>query len=182
MQQKGFALRVLAVVGLACVCAAPTSAQDFRLAGGLTLPRLGGRGAQVGGQVQASAEVAPATSGFGVRVDVLYAQSPAQSLSLADAVFAGQTMRTTAAVGGVFYRREMRDVAPYVLGGVGAYGQTGTSGASLGVHGGVGVDYNGGRSRPFFEVRAHRVRGDQGSAALQPRERSMISALLGFRL
>lgn len=181
MATKMYSVRVLLTAAAGVLLTSPLFAQDFRLAGGVTLPRVSGRGAQVGGQVQASAEVGLATSGFGVRLDWLYAQSPGQSLSLADAVSAGQTMRTMAAVGGVFYRREMRDVAPYLVVGGGAYGQTGTSGASFGVHGGIGMDYNGARSRPFFEARMHRLQGDAGNQAVQQRERSLISALVGFR-
>lgn len=181
MTIKTYAVRVLLTAAVGVLLTTPLLAQDFRIAGGVTLPRVSGRGAQVGGQVQASAEVGLATSGFGVRLDWLYAQSPGQSLSLADAVVAGQTMRTIAAVGGVFYRREMRDVAPYLVAGGGAYGQTGTSGASFGVHGGIGVDYNGARSHPFFEARMHRLQGDAGNQAVQQRERSLISALVGFR-
>jgi hypothetical protein len=86
-----------------------------------------------------------------------------------------------AAVGGLFYRHEVRDVAPYLLAGGGAYGQTGTNGVALGVHAGIGVDYQGARYRPFVEARLHRVHGDDGALALQRRERSLVSALMGFR-
>lgn len=165
----------------ACLVAAPVAAQDFRVAGGVTLPPAGGRGADIGGQVQASIEAGPRGSGVGVRVDLLYSQTPSQAMSVGDMVFGGQSMRTMAAVGGLFYRHEVRDFAPYLLAGGGAYGQTGTSGATLGVHGGIGVDYAGARYRPFVEARVHRLRGDDGAVALQRRERSLISALVGFR-
>ena len=177
----GTLVAVAACLAATTPLASPVFAQDFRVAGGVTIPRVNGRGAQVGGQVQASAEFGIPTSGFGMRLDLLYAQSPGQSLSLADAVTAGQSMRTVAAVGGVFYRREMRDVAPYVVAGGGAYGQTGTSGASLGVHGGIGMDFNGARTHPFFEARMHRLQSDKGALAVQRRERSLVSALIGFR-
>lgn len=160
--------------------AAPAFGQDIRLAGGVTLPRTG-NGADIGGQVQASIELGPRTSGVGVRVDVLYAQSPRSAMSVGDLVFGGQSVRTMAAVGGLFYRHEVRDVAPYLLAGGGAYGQTGTNGVALGVHAGIGVDYQGARYRPFVEARLHRVHGDDGALALQRRERSLVSALMGFR-
>lgn len=163
------------------LAAAPLAAQDFRVAGGVTLPPAGGRGADIGGQVQASIEAGPRGSGIGVRFDLLYSQSPAQAMSVGDLVFAGQSMRTMAAVGGLFYRREVRDFAPYLLAGGGAYGQSGTSGVTLGVQGGVGVDYAGSRYRPFMEARVHRLRGDDGGVALQRRERSLIAALVGVR-
>lgn len=161
--------------------ATPVVAQDFRMAGGVTLPPAGGRGADIGGQVQASIEAGPRGSGVGVRFDLLYSQTPAQAMSVGDLMFAGQSTRTMAAVGGLFYRREVRDFAPYLLAGGGAYGQTGLSGATLGVHGGVGVDYAGARYRPFVEARVHRLRGDDGAVALQRRDRSLIAALVGFR-
>ena len=90
-------------------------------------------------------------------------------------------MRTMAAAGGLFYRREVRDFAPYLLAGGGAYGQTGMTGVALGLHGGVGVDYAGSRMRPFAEARLHRWRGDEGAVTVQQRERSLISALVGLR-
>jgi hypothetical protein len=164
-----------------CVAAAlvarPLAAQDFRVAGGMSLPR----GGEIGGQVQASVELGPRTSGVGVRVDLLYSQTPSRALSVGDLVFGGQTSRTMAAVGGLFYRREVRDFAPYVLAGGGAYEQSASSGIALGVHGGVGVDYAGARYRPFVEARVHRLRGDDGAQVLQRRERSLVSALFGFR-
>lgn len=159
----------------------PLAAQDFRLGGGVTLPRHGDRGAQIGGQAQASIEVGPRTSGFGLRMDVLYSQTAAPALSITDAVVGGQTVRTFAAAGGVFYRREVRDFAPYLLGGAGAYGQTATSGVSLGAHAGAGVDWSGARYRPFIEARLHRWRGDAGSVAVSSRERQLVSALVGLR-
>jgi hypothetical protein len=131
--------------------------------------------------VQASVELGPRTSGVGVRVDLLYSQTPSRALSVGDLVFGGQTSRTMAAVGGLFYRREVRDFAPYVLAGGGAYEQSASSGIALGVHGGVGVDYAGARYRPFVEARVHRLRGDDGAQVLQRRERSLVSALFGFR-
>lgn len=167
------------LVGALLAAAAPLAAQDFRVGGGIALPR-GGSGS-IGGQAQASIELGPQTSGVGVRLDLLYAQTSAPALSLADAVSAGQVSRTYAAAGGLFYRREVRDVAPYLLAGGGAYGQTASPGVSLGVHGGVGVDWSGNRTRPFMEARIHRLRGDAGSVALQRRERSLISALVGLR-
>jgi hypothetical protein len=176
----GRPLRVAAIALGVALATVPVEGQDFRVAGGVTLPRTG-NGAEIGGQVQASIELGPRASGVGVRVDVLYAQSPASAMSVGDLVFGGQSVRTMAAVGGLFYRREVRDVAPYLLAGGGAYGQTGTSGVALGVHAGLGVDYHGARYRPFVEARLHRLRGDDGAMALQRRERSLISALLGFR-
>lgn len=173
------ALRMLAASTMLLVAAAPVAAQDFRLGGGLALPR--GNGGTVGGQAQASIEVGPQTTGFGMRVDLLYAQTAAPALSLAHAVSAGQATRTYAAAGGVFYRRDVRDFAPYVIAGAGAYGQTASPGVSLGLHGGAGVDWAGTRTRPFVEARVHRLRGDAGSVALQRRERSLISALVGVR-
>ena len=161
--------------------AAPLLAQDYRVAGGVTLPRAGGTGAAIGGQVQASVELGPRSAGVGVRFDVLFSQSSAPALSLGELVVGGQSRRTVAAVGGLFYRREVRDVAPYILAGGGAYEQTGTTGVALGVHGGVGVDYAGARYRPFVEARVHRFSGGAGSQALQQRERSLMSVLLGFR-
>lgn len=162
---------------LGAVAARPVAAQDFRVAGGMSLPRRG----EIGGQVQASVELGPRTSGVGVRVDLLYSQTPAQALSMGDLVFGGQSNRTMAAVGGLFYRREVRDFAPYVLAGAGAYQQSVSSGVALGAHGGVGVDYAGARYRPFVEARVHRLRGDEGAQVAQRRERSLVSALFGFR-
>ncbi len=173
-------LTALAAVAATLLASAPAQGQDFRVAGGVTLPRTG-NGADIGGQVQASIELGPRASGVGIRMDVLYAQSPTSAMSVGDLVFGGQSVRTMAAVGGLFYRREVRDVAPYLVAGGGAYGQTGTSGVALGVHAGIGVDYHGTRTRPFVEARLHRLRGDDGALALQRRERSLISALLGFR-
>lgn len=161
--------------------AAPLAAQDFRVAGGVTLPRAGSNGSDIGGQVQASMELGPRTSGMGIRVDLLYSQTPSQAMSVGDIVFGGRSMRTMAAAGGVFYRREVRDFAPYLLAGGGAYGQTGMAGVALGLHGGVGVDYAGSRMRPFAEARMHRWRGDEGAVTVQQRERSLISALVGLR-
>ncbi len=165
------------VLAALCCIVGSASAQDYRVAGGMALPR----GGDIGGQVQASVELGPRTSGFGVRVDLLYSQTPARALSVADVVSAGQSHRTMAAVGGVFYRHEVRDIAPYVLAGGGAYEQGGSSGIALGVHGGVGVDYAGSRYRPFVEARVHRLRGDAGADVLQRRERSLVSALVGVR-
>lgn len=161
--------------------AAPLGAQDFRVAGGVTLPRAGSNGSDIGGQVQASMELGPRTSGVGIRVDLLYSQTSSQAMSVGDIVFGGRSMRTMAAAGGVFYRREVRDFAPYLLAGGGAYGQTGMPGVALGLHGGVGVDYAGSRMRPFAEARMHRWRGDEGAVTVQQRERSLISALVGLR-
>jgi hypothetical protein len=161
--------------------ALPLAAQDFRVGGGVSLPRFGGRGAQIGGQAQASIEVGPQTSGFGVRMDVLYSQTAAPALSLKDAVVGGQPIRTFAAAGGLFSRREVRDFAPYLLGGAGAYAQTASSGVSLGVHAGAGVDWSGSRYRPFVEARIHRWQGDAGSVAVSSRERQLVSALVGLR-
>lgn len=165
-----------------CMAIASSSlaAQDFRVAGGVALPRIG-RGGTIGGQGQASIEMGPQGSGLGIRLDLLYAQTATAALSLDDVVKGGQTMRTYAAAGGLFYRRDVRDFSPYVLAGAGAYGQTASSGVALGVHGGVGVDWAGSRSRPFMEARLHRLRGDQGSLAVERRERSLISALVGLR-
>ncbi|MBK6485768.1 MAG: hypothetical protein IPF98_02625 [Gemmatimonadetes bacterium] len=167
----------LTVLATALCLAVPAAAQDYRVAGGMSLPRDG----TIGGQVQASAELGPRTSGFGVRVDLLYSQTPSRALSVGDLVFGGQSTRTMAAVGGLFYRREVRDFAPYLLAGGGAYEQTGTAGVALGVHGGVGVDYAGARYRPFVEARMHRLQGAGDAEVLQHRERSLISALFGFR-
>ena len=165
-------------VAVAAVClATPAAAQDYRVAGGMSLPRDGA----IGGQVQASAELGPRTSGFGVRVDLLYSQTPSPALSVSDLVFAGQSTRTMAAVGGLFYRREVREFAPYLLAGGGAYEQTGRAGVALGVHGGIGVDYAGARYRPFVEARVHRLQGRDDAQLLQRRERSLIAALFGFR-
>ena len=61
--------------------AAPLLAQDYRVAGGVTLPRAGGTGAAIGGQVQASVELGPRSAGVGVRFDVLFSQSSAPALS-----------------------------------------------------------------------------------------------------
>ena len=172
------------VVLLTVVMVAPARAQDFRVAGGVTLPRGGSAGTaatDIGGQVQASMELAPRTNGFGVRLDVLYSQNAAAPLSLGDVVFAGRTARTMAAAGGLFYRHEVRDLAPYLVAGGGAYGQTGMPGVALGLHGGVGVDYAGSRWRPFAEARLHRWRGDAGAVTVQQRERSLVSALVGLR-
>lgn len=162
---------------LALASAAPLGAQDFRVAGGMALPR----GREIGGQVQASIEMGPRASGMGVRVDVLYSQTPAPALAVGDLVFGGESSRTMAAVGGLFYRREVRDLAPYVLAGGGVYDQGASSRVSLGVHGGIGVDYAGARYRPFVEARVHRLRGEAGVQAQQRRERSLVSALFGFR-
>lgn len=162
----------------ALVCVVPeASAQDFRVAGGMSLPR----GGDIGGQVQASVEMGPRTSGFGLRVDVLYSQTPARALSIGDYVSAGQTHRTMAAVGGLFYRHEVRDLAPYLVAGAGAYDQGNGTGIALGVNGGVGIDYAGSRYRPFVEARIHRLRGDAGADLLQRRERSLVAALVGVR-
>lgn len=162
----------------ALVCAASAAkAQDWRLAGGMALPQ----GGDIGGQVQASVELGPRTSGFGVRLDLLYSQTTARALSVGDLVSAGQARRTMAAVGGVFYRHEIRDVAPYLIAGGGAYEQGVGTGVALGVHGGVGIDYAGSRYRPFVEARVHRLRGDTGAELSQRRERSLVSALVGVR-
>ncbi len=168
------ALGVLAA--LVCLATA-ASAQDYRVAGGMALPR----GGDIGGQVQASVELGPRTSGFGMRLDLLYSQTPARALSVSDLVSAGQSHRTMAAVGGLFYRHEVRDIAPYVVAGGGAYEQGLGSGIVLGVNGGVGVDYAGSRYRPFVEARVHRLHGNDGEELLQRRERSLISALVGVR-
>lgn len=178
---KGRRLVRTAMAGV-CMAIASSSlaAQDFRVAGGVALPRIG-RGGAVGGQGQASIEMGPQGSGLGIRLDLLYAQTATAALSLDDVVKGGQTTRTYAAAGGLFYRRDVRDFAPYVLAGAGAYGQTASSGVALGVHGGVGVDWAGSRSRPFMEARLHRLRGDAGSLAVERRERSLISALVGLR-
>lgn len=160
------------------------TAQDFRVGGGVTLPRggsAGTTGSDIGGQVQASIELGPRTNGVGMRLDVLFAQSAAPALSIRDAVVAGRTARTMAAAGGLFYRHEVRDFAPYLLAGGGAYGQSGMPGVALGVHGGVGVDYAGSRWRPFAEARLHRWRGDGAAVTVQQRERSLLSALVGLR-
>ena len=162
------------------VASSSLSAQDFRIAGGVALPREG-RGGTIGGQGQASIEMGPRNAGFGVRLDVLYAQTSGSALSLTDVVKNGQTTRTYAAAGGIFYHRDVRDFAPYVIAGLGAYGQTASSGVALGANGGVGVDWAGSRSRPFMEARIHRFRGDAGSIAVERRERSLISALIGLR-
>jgi hypothetical protein len=167
------------VAGL--VLAVPAGAQDYRVAGGVTLPRAGTAGADIGGQVQASMELGPRANGVGVRVDVLYSQSAASALSVGDVVFGGRSTRTMAAAGGLFYRHEVRDFTPYLLAGGGAYGQTGMAGVALGVHGGIGVDYAGARMRPFVEARMHRWRGDATAVTVQQRERSLVSALVGFR-
>lgn len=151
--------------------------QDWRVAGGMALPR----GGDIGGQVQASVELGPRTSGVGVRLDLLYSQTPARALSIGDLVSAGQSHRTMAAVGGLFYRHEIRDVAPYVIAGGGAYEQGAGGGMALGVNAGLGVDYAGSRYRPFVEARVHRLRGDAGADLLQQRERSLVSALVGVR-
>jgi hypothetical protein len=172
---------VLAIFASVAMLERPLAAQDFRVGGGITLPSFGDRNGHVGGQAQASVELGPRTSGFGVRMDVLYSQTSAPALALSDAVFGGQTSRTFAAAGGLFYRREVRDFAPYLIGGGGAYQQTGTSGVSLGMHAGVGVDYAGSRYRPFFEARMHRWQGSAGSVALSSRERRLVSALVGLR-
>ncbi len=172
--------RFAPIVGvlLALVCArSVVRAQDWRVAGGMMLPR----GGDIGGQVQASVELGPRTSGFGVRMDVLYSQTPAPALSVSDLVSSGQTRRTMAAVGGLFYRHEVRDVAPYVIAGGGAYQQGAGTGIALGMHGGLGIDYAGSRYRPFVEARVHRIRGDAGAALTQARERSLVSALVGLR-
>lgn len=171
----------IAALAAAFFSAAPLAAQDFRVAGGVTLPRAGSNGSDIGGQVQASMELGPRTSGVGIRVDLLYSQTSSQAMSVGDIVFGGRSMRTMAAAGGVFYRREVRDFAPYLLAGGGAYGQTGMAGVALGLHGGVGVDYAGSRMRPFAEARLHRWRGDEGAVTVQQRERSLISALVGLR-
>ena len=163
------------------VGARPLAAQDFRVGGGITLPSFGDRNGHIGGQGQASIELGPRTSGFGLRMDVLYSQSTAPAMALNDLVSGGQTSRTFAAAGGLFYRREVRDFAPYVIAGGGAYGQTGMSGVSLGVNAGVGVDYAGSRYRPFFEARMHRWQGDTENVALASRERRLVSALVGLR-
>lgn len=155
-------------------------AQDFRIAGGVALPSEG-RGGTIGGQGQASIEMGPRNAGFGMRLDVLYAQTSASALSLGDAVRSGVTTRTYAAAGGIFYRRAVRDFAPYVIAGAGAYGQTASSGVALGVNGGVGVDWAGTKRRPFMEARIHRFRGNGGDVALQERQRSLISAVVGVR-
>ena len=174
-----------AALAAALLVAAPVAttlgAQDYRVAGGVTLPRAGTTGSDIGGQVQASMELGPRTSGVGIRVDVLYSQTAAQAMALGDVVFGGRSMRTMAAAGGLFYRREVRDFAPYLLAGGGAYGQTGMTGVALGLHGDVGVDYAGSRMRPFAEARLHRWRGDEGAVTVQQRERSLISALVGLR-
>ncbi|MCC6930068.1 MAG: hypothetical protein IT359_13880 [Gemmatimonadaceae bacterium] len=159
-------------------------AQDFRVGGGVTLPRganAGHAGSEIGGQVQASIELGPRTNGLGVRLDLLFAQSAAPPLSIGEAVVAGRTARTMAAAGGLFYRHEVRDFAPYLLAGGGAYGQSGMPGVALGAHGGIGVDYAGARWRPFAEARMHRWRGDGAAVTVQQRERSLISALVGLR-
>jgi hypothetical protein len=171
----------VAVFALPALGARPLVAQDFRVGGGITLPSFGDRNGHIGGQGQASIELGPRTSGFGVRMDVLYSQTSAPALALDDLVSGGQTARTFAAAGGLFYRREVRDFAPYVIGGGGAYGQTGMSGVSLGVNAGVGVDYAGSRYRPFFEARMHRWQGDAGSVAVSSRERRLVSAIVGLR-
>ncbi|MEP7382031.1 MAG: hypothetical protein ABI910_10115 [Gemmatimonadota bacterium] len=167
----------LAVLAVVWCLATPLAAQDYRVAGGMALPR----GGDIGGQMQASVELGPRTSGFGLRVDVLYSQTPSRALSIGDLVSGGQSHRTMAAVGGLFYRHEVRDFAPYVVAGGGAYEQSGSSGIALGVHGGVGVDYAGNRYRPFVEARLHRLHGDAGADVLQRRERSLVSALVGVR-
>jgi hypothetical protein len=161
----------------------PAAAQDFRLGGGVTIPdgAGGGRGTQVGGQVQASIELGPRSSGLGVRLDMLYSQTSRSALSLGDVVVAGQSQRTYAAVGGLFYRREMGSVAPYLLGGGGVYGQSTSTGAALGVHGGIGIDYAGTKYHPFVEARVHRFRADDGSTAVRSREQRLVSALVGLR-
>lgn len=171
-----FAPAMGVLVALVCV-ASVARAQDWRVAGGVSLPR----GGDIGGQVQASVELGPRTSGLGMRVDLLYSQTPAPALSVSDLVSAGQTRRTMAAVGGLFYRHEIRDVAPYVIAGGGAYQQGAGSGIALGVNGGLGIDYAGSRYRPFVEARVHRIRGDAGADVLQARERSLVSALVGLR-
>lgn len=173
------AAAAVALMALVVLGAGQAAAQDVRLGGGVTLPRHGGT--EIGGQVQASLELGPRDAGIGLRLDVLYAQSPASAMSVGDLVFAGQSARTMAAVGGIFYRREVRDFAPYLLAGGGAYGQSGMAGVALGAHGGLGVDYSANRYRPFVEARAHRWRGDGGATALQQRERSLISVLMGVR-
>lgn len=180
----GAAAVAVAVLALAMGSAQSISAQDFRVGGGVTLPRggsAGNAGGDIGGQVQASIELGPRTNGIGVRLDVLFAQSAAPPLSLGDAVVAGRTARTMAAAGGLFYRHEVRDFAPYLLAGGGAYGQSGMTGVALGAHGGIGVDYAGSRWRPFAEARLHRWRGDGAAVTAQQRERSLVSALVGLR-
>jgi hypothetical protein len=122
----------------------------------------------------------PRSAGFGMRLDVLYAQT-SSALSLGDAVKNGETSRTYAAAGGIFYRRDVRDLAPYVIAGVGAYGQTASSGMALGVNGGLGVDWHGSQTRPFMEVRMHRFQGDARDIVVQDRQRSLVSALVGLR-
>ncbi len=172
--------RLAPMVGvlIALVCVASSArAQDWRVAGGMSLPR----GGDIGGQVQASVELGPRTSGFGVRMDLLYSQTPAPALSVGDLVSAGQTHRTMAAVGGLFYRHEIRDVAPYLIAGGGAYEQGAGTGVALGVNGGLGIDYAGSRYRPFVEARVHRIRGDPRAALTRARERSLVSALVGLR-
>ncbi|MFN8670063.1 MAG: hypothetical protein U0164_22960 [Gemmatimonadaceae bacterium] len=174
----------VAALSLTVGLARSLSAQDFRVGGGVTLPRAGGAGSvgsDIGGQVQASIELGPRTNGFGMRLDVLFAQSSAPPLSIGDAVVAGRTARTMAAAGGLFYRHEVRDFAPYLLAGGGAYGQSGLPGVALGAHGGIGVDYAGSRWRPFAEARMHRWRGDGAAVTAQQRERSLVSALVGLR-
>ena len=166
---------------VALVVSGSAGAQDFRLGGGITLPDGAGRGANVGGQVQASVEMGPRASGLGVRVDMLYSQSTRAALSLGDAVVGGQTQRMYAAVGGLFYRREVGDVAPYLLAGGGVYGQSVASGAALGVHAGIGIDYAGTSHRPFAEVRIHRWGGSDGSTAVASRQQRLVSALVGLR-
>lgn len=170
-----------AILSLAVAITSRTlAAQDFRIAGGVALPTMG-RGGTVGGQGQASIEMGPRNSGLGVRFDVLYAQTAASALSLGDVVKNGQTTRTYAAAGGIFYRRDVRDFAPYLIAGAGAYGQTASSGVALGLNGGIGVDWAGNSTHPFMEARIHRFRGDNGSIAVERRERSLISALVGLR-
>jgi hypothetical protein len=171
----------LVVVASVALVQRPLAAQDFRVGGGITLPSFGDRNGHIGGQAQASVELGPRTSGFGLRMDVLYSHTSSPALALSSAVRGGQTSRTFAAAGGLFYRREVRDFAPYLIGGGGAYGQTGTSGVSLGVHAGIGVDYSASRYRPFVEARMHRWQGDVGSVALASRERRLVSALVGLR-
>ena len=91
MNARAFIASAMVVASSCVVLQRPLAAQVFRIGGG-----AGDRGGQIGGQGQASVELGPQTSGFGVRMDLIYNQTTSPALSAADAVRAGRTMRTYA--------------------------------------------------------------------------------------
>jgi hypothetical protein len=62
--------------------------------------------------------------------------------------------RVTSLTSNLVYSRQIGVFAPYVLGGVGGYAQSGV-GASFGVNAGVGSKASLGRLQPFIELREH---------------------------